>query len=58
MKKIDKNLLKLAEQTDILGALQYYFHTENYEGSFEEYATEQLEYFLNSIQKSIYENLY
>lgn len=55
MKKIDKNLLHWAEQTDILGALQYYFVTESYDGSFEEYATEQLQYFLDLIYKSIQE---
>lgn len=55
MKNVDKNLLHWAEQTDILGAMQYYFHTENYEGSFEEYATEQLQYFLDLIAKATYE---
>ena len=54
IKKVDKNLLEIAERFDILCALQYYYHTENYEGSFDEYASEQLKGFLDNVQKESY----
>ena len=47
----DKQILDTAECCDISGAMEYYFMTESYEGSFEEYLLEQLKWFLDHLNK-------
>lgn len=47
----DKEILRTAECCDIYSAMKYYFTTEDYEGSFEEYLVEELKWFFHNLNK-------